>query len=65
MDENQSEIEMVTCKDCEFWQPFEDDPHKGICKHPERDDKKSVHYYGFIKASSYCAKISKKVGKVK
>lgn len=51
---------MKTCKDCEYWCPFEDDPQKGTCSHPERNDKKCVYYYGSIGADSYCTAISPK-----
>lgn len=57
---------MVKCKDCEFWCKSENDPSKGICKHPERNDSKNSHYYyGFIKADDYCVKGSKKIGENK
>lgn len=51
---------MKTCKDCEYWCPFEDDPQKGRCSHPKRNDKKCVYYYGSIRADSYCTAISPK-----
>lgn len=49
-----------TCKDCEYWKPFENDPEKGTCTHPERHDRRVVYHYNYIKASDYCTKISKK-----
>lgn len=49
-----------TCKECAYWEPFENDPEKGICTNPERFGKNSVHYHGYIKANDYCTKIIKK-----
>lgn len=52
--------ESKTCKDCVHWRPFENNPEKGTCAHPERNDKKSVFYYGYLRADDCCTKLLKK-----
>ena len=53
-------VRSETCKNCEYWQPLENDPQRGVCSHPERNDKMLVYYFGSLKADDYCAKFSKK-----
>ena len=47
---------MAKCKDCEYFCPLENDPQKGTCSHPERNDKRFVYYFGSHKAGDYCTK---------
>ena len=49
---------MKKCKQCEYWRPLENDPKKGVCTNPERNDKVMVHYFGSLKADDYCTKFS-------
>lgn len=37
------------CRDCYFY-----DKNKQVCNNPNRDDSKSVFYYGHIDPNSYC-----------
>ena len=52
--------ENIRCENCKFWDKFDNDEHKGICKNPKRKDGKSIHYYGFIKSNDYCTKFLRK-----
>ena len=55
-----SPVRSEICKNCEYWNPLENDQQKGVCSHPERNDKKLVHYFGSHKADDYCAKFSQR-----
>lgn len=48
-----------SCQNCEYWRPHLAqviDQNKGVCVHPERNDKKLVYYFGSLKVYDYCAK---------
>lgn len=46
----------MKCEKCKYFCPLENEPQKGVCNHPERNDKVLVHYYGSHKANDYCVK---------
>ena len=48
------------CEKCTYWKPFENNPGKGVCTHPERQDTNSIFYYGCIRAQDYCVKFLKR-----
>lgn len=46
----------MKCEKCRHFSPLKNDPQKGVCKHPERNDNIVVYYYGSHKASDFCTK---------
>lgn len=46
---------MRKCKNCKYYSPREDQPKRGECTNPERNDKMMVHYFGSLKETDYCA----------
>lgn len=46
---------MKRCDNCKYWSPLKDNHKQGECIHPEREDKKLVHYFGSLKCTDYCA----------
>ena len=48
------------CKNCEHFRPCEDNPKRGKCVNPERNDEVMVHYFGSLKETDYCALYERK-----
>ena len=46
---------MKRCTNCKHWCPLKDNPQRGTCNNPERNDKIMVHYFGSLKCTDYCA----------
>jgi hypothetical protein len=49
---------MAKCKNCEYWFPLKDQPHRGVCTNPNRADRKRQYYYGSLKEDDYCTSFS-------
>ena len=43
------------CSNCKYFRPCEDNPKRGECVNPERNDDVMVHYFGSLKENDYCA----------
>lgn len=46
---------MKQCKNCKHFRPCEDNPRRGVCTNPDRDDGNLVYYFGSLKDTDYCA----------
>ena len=51
---------MEACKHCVYWDPCEDDPHRGVCTNPERDDTVCTYFYGTHKEDDFCTRFEER-----